>query len=181
MGSRVQRFKGLRFIVRKFVVRKFVVLGVVSVVVSGCAGSPLQHAQPSALALGNAVLEAVARRDDIRLRALALDESEFKHRIWPALPAARPERNLPFGYVWTDLRQKSEQQLRQALRVHGGRRRQLEAVRFDGKTSEYGSYRVHRETVLVLREASGPRQELRVIGSMVEADGLWKVFSYVAD
>jgi hypothetical protein len=101
--------------------------------------------------------------------------------VWPGLPAARPERNLPWSYVWMDLQQKSDAMLTRTLKEHGGRLYSLESVRFDGESTDHGSYRVRRETVLTVRAGPGALLDLRVIGSMIEGDGGWKVFSYVAD
>ena len=81
---------------------------------TGCGGSSaplLSNTYPSPEALATAVMGAVERRDATALRALALNEQEFRDHVWPELPAARPERNLPFSYVWGDLRQKSEEGL----------------------------------------------------------------------
>jgi hypothetical protein len=131
--------------------------------------------------LSQAVLDALERRDAARLRALALTEQEFRDHVWPDLPAARPERNLPFSYVWGDLRTKSEVGLGQTLAEHGGKRYTLVSTRFAGETTRYASYNVHRETVLQVRDEQGAISELRVFGSSLEKDGAWKVFSYVAD
>ena len=155
---------------------------VLLVTIAACAGTyPLTHAQPSAEALAREVLSALSQRHHARLRALALDELEFERRVWPALPVARPERNVPWSYVWGDLRQKSEMTLARTLSQHGGTHYELEGVRFRGATTHHGSYTVHRETVLSVRDANGDRQQLRVMGSMIEAGGDWKVFSYVVD
>jgi hypothetical protein len=152
------------------------------VATAACSGPyPLAQAQPSADALAREVLSAISQRQHARLRALALDELEFERRIWPGLPAARPERNVPWSYAWGDLRQKSEVTLARTLRQHGGTHYELEGVTFLGATTHHGSYTVHRETVLSVRDAAGDRQELRVMGSMIEAGGEWKVFSYVVD
>ena len=72
---------------------------------------PLANTHSSASSLASAVLDALARRDRAALKALALNETEFRDHVWPELPAARPERNLPFSYVWGELRQKSLQAL----------------------------------------------------------------------
>lgn len=146
-----------------------------------CSHQPLEHAQPSAGALGREVLTALSRRDTQRLADLALDEYEFRRRVWPGLPAARPERNVPVEYVWDDLQQKSRQMLTRTLARYGGVDYALDAVRFDGTTTDHGSYRVHRDAILIVREATGELRELRVLGSMLEHDGVWKVFSYVVD
>jgi hypothetical protein len=101
--------------------------------------------------------------------------------VWPELPAARPERNLPFSYVWGDLHQKSESFLAQTVEAHGGRRYTLVGVRFAGESTTYPSYAVHRDTIVRARDESGREVDLRVFGSSVLKDGSWKVFSYVVN
>jgi hypothetical protein len=128
-----------------------------------------------------AVLDGIARRDTTTLRALALNEQEFREHIWPELPASQPERNLPFSYVWGELRQKSEISLAQTIARYGGRRYALVSVRFAGDTTRYPSYTVYRETVLKVRDDQGVEADLRVFGSSLEKDDTWKVFSYVVD
>lgn len=128
-----------------------------------------------------AVLGAVERRDAAMLRGLALTEQEFREQVWPELPASRPERNLPFSYVWGDLHQKSEAGLGETLAKHGGRHYTLIAVTFRGETSRYPTYIVHRETVLQVRDEGGTVADLRLFGSTLEKDDAWKVFSYVVE
>jgi hypothetical protein len=161
------------------VIRLLLLVGAVAA--GGCSPPRLAHAEPSSEALARAVLQALQSRDHAQLSALAVSEEEFEHRVWVGLPAARPERNMPWSYVWMDLRQKSDATLARTLAEHGGRRYQLESVRFAGETTDHGSYRIHRETVLVVRGGEGTVSELRLLGAMIEADGRWKVFSYVVD
>ena len=160
---------------------RLVLVFAVSLLAAGCGRRALDHAQPSADALAREVLNALASRNETRLRELALTEQEFEARVWPSLPAARSERNLPWSYVWMDLRQKSDATLRRTLSEHGGRRYQLQSVKFAGAPAAYGDYQVCRDAVLVVRDPSLEIAELRVFGSMIFADGGWKVFSYIAD
>jgi hypothetical protein len=148
---------------------------------AGCGAGSFANTQPSADALAREVLSALARRDQARLNALALTEDEFEQRVWPGLPAARPERNMPWSYVWLDLRQKSDATLRRTLHEYGGRPYELQRVTFAGETTNHGNYRVFREAILAVRDSRGAEQELRVLGSMIETAGGWKVFSYVVD
>ena len=148
---------------------------------AGCGAGSFANTQPTADALAREVLSALARRDQARLHALALTEDEFEHRVWPDLPAARPERNMPWSYVWMDLRQKSDAMLERTLREYGGRPFELQRVTFAGETTNHGNYRVFRKAVLAARDGRGAEQELRVLGSMIETDRGWKVFSYVVD
>ena len=144
------------------------------------ASEPLENAHPSAQSLAAAVLDAVQRADRSSLTALAVSEREFREHVWPRLPAARPERNLPFSYVWGDLRQKSAGALATILTRHGGRRYELLDTAFE-QVTDYGSYRVHRGTTLRVRDAHGAHHVIRLCGSLIEHNGAWKVFSYVID
>lgn len=147
---------------------------------SAC-GTPLKNARESPDALARAVLEAIAHHDNEALRSLTLDEQEFREQVWPELPASRPERNLPFGYVWTDLRTKSEASLASTLAEHRGRSYKLEKVTFTGGQTQYHTFVVRRDATLEVRDRDGARQELRLFGSVIEKDGSFKVFSYVVD
>lgn len=143
--------------------------------------APLRHTFPSPEALSRAVLTALAARDVDTLRALPLDETEFRDAVWPDLPASRPERNVPFDYAWSDLRQKSDNARRRLAARHGGRRYELVRVLFDAETTRYRTCEVHRETVLDLRDEEGEEVRLALFGSILEREGRFKLFSYVVD
>ena len=142
--------------------------------------APLANALSSPEALAEAVIDAMHARDLERLRSLALTEGEFRAHVWPYLPASRPERNVPFDFVWNVLHQNSEGYLRQTI---GGLEDlpELRRVEFAGETSVYGDVTVHRETELVIGAANTDERRIRLLGSMIEQDGTWKVFSYVVD
>ena len=127
------------------------------------------------------MLDALAAGDVERLEALALSETEFRTVVWPELPSSRPERGLPFDYAWGDLRQKSNNALRRLIAGEAGQRYHLLAVEFDGGSTPYDTYTVHRESRLVVRGEDGAELQLRLFGSVLERDGAFKVFSYVVD
>lgn len=166
--------------------RRFRSASVVAALVMIAAGTacspvpPLLHTFPSSSALASSVLDAVARKDRARLDLLAINEQEFRDHVWPKLPASRPERNLPLSYVWGDLRQKSNTALAATLARYGGQPYSLVAIDFAEQT-DYGTYRVHRDGTLRVRDANGTETALRVFGSMLEMHGAWKIFSYVTD
>lgn len=155
-------------------------LACVLVMSLACGAPPLTNTHDSAESLVLDVLAAFLSRDHERLRTLALSEEEFRQHVWPALPAARPERNLPFSYVWGDLRQKSDHRLRVNLVIHGGRAYQLQRITFSGGSTEYAGFRVHRDAVLEVQDETGGMHEIRLFGSVVEMEGDWKVFSFNA-
>ena len=161
--------------------RSFLGMALGLVGATGCSRvPPLANTSASQEALASDVLEALSRRDRARLDAIAVTEQEFRDHVWPDLPAARPERNMPFSYVWGDLHQKSSLSLTRTLQTHGGRRYALKRLTFAGKTN-YAHYVVHRDATFEVADTSGGTTSVRVCGSFLEKDGAWKVFSYVVD
>ena len=156
---------------------------------AGCGGSGAGDAGPSPLhrtfdspeALADAVLAALTDGDRAALETLPLSELEFRTVVWPELPSSRPERGLPFDYVWGDLHQKSTNAMRRLINGHGGKRYALVDLAFAGETTPYENYRVHRETLLTVRDDAGEQHELALFGSILERDGAFKLFSYVVD
>ncbi len=142
--------------------------------------TPLTDSRDSPAAVAQSVIDAVTAGNSAALASLALSEQEFREHIWPELPAARPERNLPFSYVWGDLHQKSGTSLVATLAKYRGQRLSLVEVRH-GEVTRYQSYTVHRDSVFVVRAADGATEDVRLCGSMVEQGGRWKVFSYVTN
>lgn len=155
---------------------------VLGVLACGPRVPPLEHTQPNPLELAQRVATAFERRDETELRALALSEQEFRDHVWPELPAARPERNLPFSYVWRDLKRKSDGHLARLMADRGGRRTRVREVRFVGGTTQYHSFIVHRDARVTLTHDDGTTAtDVRLFGSAIEKDGALKVFSFVVD
>jgi hypothetical protein len=143
--------------------------------------APLAGTAASPEALATAVVDAMRAGDLAGLRALAVTEEEFRAHVWPELPAARPERNVPFDFVWERLEQASEAHLRQTLAVLGEPPLELRRVEFAGETSVYGDVVVHRKTQLVVNQPDGRERVVRLFGSTIEQNGRYKVFSYVVE
>jgi hypothetical protein len=152
---------------------------------SGCgsyaAGARFSDPFPTQEAAAEAVLAALWTRDADRLLGLALSEREFRTIVWPQLPASRPEMGMPFDYLWGDMSRKSRTGIAEALAEHGRQRRRLQAVRFSGAPVDYGPFRIYPKTTLLVTGDEGRTDAIRVFGSMIEADGRWKIYSFVVD
>lgn len=142
---------------------------------------PLANGADSPEALASAVVAALECKDGQRLKALAVSEQEFRDHVWPELPAARPDRNLPFSYVWMDLNQKSDGHLARALEEFSGRSLRVASIRFAGGATQYGTYVVHRDSRVAVTADDGTTREVVLFGSVLEKNGQFKVFSYVTD
>ena len=64
---------------------------------------------------------------------------------------------------------------------HGGQPYVLHGVQFEGECTTYRGFRVRRDTTLLVRTPSGRVERIAVMGSVLERQGRWKVFSYVVD
>lgn len=142
---------------------------------------PLANTFESPEALAQGVLDAMARRDVARLKALALSEAEFRDHVWPELPASRPERNVPFDYAWSQMKQHSDGALEGTVARYGGRSLRFVRTRYTGETTNYQSFAVMRESEVVAADESGRELVLQLFGSAMLKDGRYKLFSFVVD
>ena len=158
-----------------------ILLGLALLAASACSTvPPLANVHGSAEGLADSVLDALEARDRASLELFALSEREFRDHVWPELPASRPERNLPFSYVWGDLKQKSDARLGETLERYGGQRLELVQLIFAGPT-EYQTFRVMRDATFRVRTPDGETEDVRIAGSFIEQGSAWKVFSYAVD
>jgi hypothetical protein len=146
----------------------------------GQSGGPrFRETFDSPAALAREFLTALEAKDTDRLGTLPLSEQEFRQEVFPELPA---QGKIPADFVWQDLRQKSGNELRSILSYHGGKPYELEQVSFDGATTPYRTFVVHRKPRLRVRErTTGRHKELALFGSVLEYQGRYKLFSYVVN
>jgi hypothetical protein len=153
-----------------------------AILAAGCQQRPaLRNTFDSPESLTRAVVNALTQQDLARLGSLAVTEDEFRQLVWPKLPAARAGRNLPWSYVWEDLRSKSGHHVRGLVHAWNDRGFQVARVSFEGETTDYQTHRIHRKTVVTLRDRNGRETTGRLFGSTIEQNGRYKVFSYVVD
>jgi len=132
-------------------------------------------------ALTRAVLKGFETADGEALRSYALTKEQFRLYVWSKLPSSRPERGVPFEYGWGDLHQKSHNALLRSFARYKGRKLELLGFRFDGGVTDYGTYKVHRDARVKVRTEGGDELWLDLFGSVMEWQGKYKLFSYVAD
>ena len=147
----------------------------------GSTPRPLLYAQPSAEALAQTVLEALAKRDDQTLKNLVLTKDEFCNYVWPELPSSKIN-NLTCDWVWRSFKPNDISGRKQILSVYGGKPYNLIRLRYAKGTTEYKSFKVHEDARVVVQDSGGGKeQELKLFGSILEYDGQFKLFSYIID
>jgi hypothetical protein len=147
----------------------------------GAQDRPLAAAASSPDELVRRFLDGVASNDLDAVLELAITREEFDRYVWPELPASEPERNLPADFVWGMTNGRGQVKIRSSMAAIGGRQLGLEDFRFTGGVEEYETYRLHRNTLLHLRDEEGKLQVIRLFGSVLELDGQFKIFSFNHD
>lgn len=140
--------------------------------------APLRAAQPSLEALGRAVVEALAARDEAALQGLAVDEAEYV-RLFPALVSHPGMARMRPELAWRNQAAESLGDLRTALEEHGGQG--LSFVSLESTTAEpRPGLVVHRAPRLRVRDADGLERELPILGVVLEhpASGTFAVLTY---
>lgn len=151
-------------------------------IAGGDDGPVLSQTFSSPEAIARAVLEGIAKEDVEALEQLPLSKDEFRLYVWPKLPSSRPERGVPFEFAWADLHQKSTGSIAQNFRRFKGRKLELLEMKFQNETTDYGTFKVHRDARVRVRDAAtGQEGWLDLFGSVMEWQGKYKLFSYVTD
>jgi hypothetical protein len=140
----------------------------------------LTNTYASAELLASRFLAYLARKDSESIKSLRITKQEFCDYVWPDLPSSRLP-NVTCDFVWDQAVLNSTSGLTEMLRDHEGKRYELISLKFAKGTEVYPSYKVHKETLLRVRDEKGEEQELRLFGSILEMDGKFKLFSFVVD
>lgn len=169
--------------------KKFLLVFAAAVAAASCSTpaepsrspAPLANTFESPDALARAVLDALAKNDADRLKAMQLSEAEFRDHVWPELDTSRPERNVPFDYAWGQMKQRSDGSLSGTVGRYGGRTLRFVETRFTGDSTQYKTFTVMRESEIIAADDTGRELILRLYGSAMVKDGRYKLYSFVVD
>jgi hypothetical protein len=141
---------------------------------------PLSFASASPEDLARNVIAAIAADDRRALGAARITEDEFRNYVWPELPASRVP-NVTVEFAWSQASLNNHAGFERVLQNHKGRIYEFVSIRFLGGVTSYKTFKVHNKALLTVRDETGTIREARIFGSMLELDGQYKLFSYVAD
>jgi hypothetical protein len=138
----------------------------------------LAHAEQSKEALAQAVLRAIKEEDLKAMRDLSLSKAEFRLFVWPELPVSNPKSNVSLDYVWNDFHIRSMMRMQSSFNKLKGKDLKLIRVIQHGKAVEYRSHRAYPDMEVTIREADEEEMSYPLFGTLIEMDGVWKVYSY---
>jgi len=147
--------------------------------------SGLVDAAPSATALVDRLLAALAAKDPDALRRLRVTEAEYREILLPgSVPEGQPLRrpSQAFGdFAWGRLDTKSNYYEQYLLAQYGGRPLTLKTVAYEKGEGRFANYTVHRQLRLALEDETTGAEVQLATGSIVEVAGAFKFASYVKD
>lgn len=150
-------------------------------------GAPVDHprlggGEHSSEALVQAALEALGKRDTVRLRELMISREEFYDYLYPEyalhFPIAADTSQHTKKFVGDMHFLNAEKGLGKALRTLGGKKMKLVSLAFGDSLLPFTTYLIHQETQPRVRMENGSELDVEVIGSIVEMDSVYKLLSY---
>lgn len=132
----------------------------------------------SAEELIRAVALAVSRQDRQALEKFCISREEYLALVWPELPVSSVEQwKDQSGFVWSQHAAKSAAGLREVLARYGNALH-TGALRYAAPVQAFGSVQIHQKPELVPQRKGTPGTAVRLMGSIIEHAGRYKVFSY---
>ena len=133
--------------------------------------------------LFQALEQAAVSGDADRMRSLAVTEEEFRDLVWPTLDIAKlPKSGFTWEFVWSQHQLKHEKCLMRTSHDLAGGEIDIVDITFEGRTTDHGSFKIHRDSRVEVLRADGTTEALAVFGSLLEtADGRYKIYSFIND
>lgn len=145
----------------------------------GCSEpSKLKNSFKSTEDLGKAVVTALNEKNAESLHKYRVDKEEYIGYMWYSFPASQPKYNIPEDFAWDNLNIKCIKGVTKWVNQYGNRGLEFQKIAFENPTEEYDGFTLLRGTVLHIKTKDGKEKTLRILGSVVEMDGRYKLLSY---
>lgn len=136
----------------------------------------MENAYPSAEALVEAALEAVADEDREAMQSLLVTRDEHFDLLWPSLPESE---HMTFEYARWLNEHNTGKAIQRALDRFGGKEFRLQRIQYTKETETYPEFTLHRGATLVVERVSdGAEGELTLVDVLVERPEGWKLLDY---
>jgi len=138
----------------------------------------LAHGESSPKAVAARLVGALAANDLQALKDLAISKEEFQAYVWPELPASNPRTNIPFDYVWNDVFFRSMNRMGRTYKHFQGHRIEVVKLGTRKNPETFATHTAWPGYEMTIRVDGGPEEELPLFGTLIEMDGVFKVYSY---
>lgn len=128
--------------------------------------------------LGRAVVEVLNSSDVEGMHRLRVTREDYTKLIYPGFEASHYRSGFPADFAWENLNKKCLEGAKKWIRHHGGQDLEFVSIRFEKPTESFDGFQRHPGTVLTVRKPGEDPFELRILGSVIEAEGTHKFLSY---
>jgi hypothetical protein len=142
--------------------------------ICACTGAADLGYATSTEELARAVVGALNDADKETLHTLRAGREEYVNILYPAFPKTAFDAD----FAWNNLNRKCVVGVDKWVRRFGSRNLDFVGIRFERPTETYEGLRLHRGTVLTVRVPDGETRDLKILGSVVEREGRFKLLSY---
>jgi hypothetical protein len=136
----------------------------------------LTNAASSEWELAEWVLDALKARDAKALHSLRINEREFREYVFPGSPEAKG--TIPVDFQWYYLNVRSFAGVQEAIDEYGGLDLELLDVIPTRGIKEYDGFYMWSYVELMVRFPDGRERQIKVFGSVVEMDGVFKILAF---
>lgn len=159
--------------IRQFVVRTLLIaVGVMSFYHASAA-----QTTGTADELVKRVVAALESNDQQALNVLSIDQSEFKKYVWPTLPAQSGSNSSADMYYPT-FQKVSQVGISEAASALAGKKWDVVKVSLESPKKKGKGYQVFGSPLITLRDNAGKEASVRLVGGLLERDGVYKVTSF---
>ena len=124
------------------------------------------------------VVSALSANDQSALTKLSIDQTEFKKYVWPALAAQMSGSNTNADKYYPTYQKVSQAGIAEATTALAGKKWEIVKINLEPAQRRGKGFQVFGGPVLVLRDEGGQEKTIRVVGSLLERDGAYKVITY---
>lgn len=142
------------------------------------APTTLGGGAPSRDALVERFLGALEAADTVGFRDLLLTRAEFAWLYYPHTRFTAPPYELPPGLFWFQIENGTSRGFGRMLERMGGRPVHAEGYTCPSDPLVEGPNRIWESCVVHLSPRGGEARDLRLFGSILERDGIFKFISY---
>ena len=124
------------------------------------------------------VVSALAANDQPALSKLGIDQSEFKKYVWPTLAAQMSGSNTSADKYYVTYQKVNQVGVTEATTELAGKKWEVVKVSLEPAKKKGKGYQLFGSPLITLRDDGGQEKSVRLVGGLLELDGVYKVTSY---
>lgn len=124
------------------------------------------------------VVFALAGNDQTALTKLSVDQPEFKKYLWPGFAMNMSGSNMNADKYYPTYQKANQVGITEASTILAGKKWEVVKVDLQPAQRKGKGFQVFGSPLVTLRDDSGQEKNVRLVGGLLERDGVYKVTTY---